>query len=281
MINIENDIHVNDIYTFLLKKVYTKGNIIKTRQSEVYRNLFLPNIVFNATPLVTKKKTAYKKALEEFNWFLGGKQECPQNLQDWWYGQLNAEGKYLCGYGEQLRRFSYFDGEEYRFFDQISHLIETLRSHPYSRRNIISTWNSGEMANITRINQNPNTPTTCHNTVTQFFVEDGNLIVRTYQRSCDMILGVPHNWIQMWGFMLWICHMTGLNMGKLIWMFGDAHIYNHPSHIEVLDDILNKSCENKNLNLIYEPSSQEFDHNDFRLDGEIPEPVTKKRALLI
>jgi thymidylate synthase len=96
----------------------------------------------------------------------------------------------------------------------------------------MTVWNPAEMASISEVNENPNTPTTCHSTLIQCFVSPGGILhMKHYQRSADMLLGVPHNWIQHWAFMLYLAHHTGLSVGSMYWILGDAHIYDEESHV--------------------------------------------------
>ena len=63
----------------------------------------------------------------------------------------------------------------------------------------------------------------------------------SYQRSADMILGVPHNWIQSWALLLWFAYHSKLKVGHLRWLFGDAHIYCHETHVTTANDIISVS----------------------------------------
>lgn len=156
------------------------------------------------------------------------------------------------------------DSVVYRYrlvFDQIQYLLDGVRNHPDSRRNAISTWipdhvGSGLM-----------NPTNCHNTSTQVFVEDGDrLCLATYQRSCDMLLGVPHNWVQLWGFMLWLAARTDRKPGRLTWVGGDVHVYEQ--HLAMAEKIAAApEPANPPPPLVYTPTSDEFRADDFTLAG--------------
>jgi thymidylate synthase len=163
-------------------------------------------------------------------WFLSGDTKCPDELLDWWDGQLSPLGRYEFGYTYQLKRYG-------GYHDQITTLIDGIIEHPHSRRHIITTWNPYEMDVITQLNQNTKTPTTCHNTISQFFVRGQNLYLTTYQRSADLLLGVPHNWIQTWALLLWVAYNTKYTPASMQWNFGDAHIYTEQSHLKVANDI--------------------------------------------
>jgi len=263
-------------YRKLIQQVIELGDLIETRNHEAYSLISSDTIIFVETPLVTLRKTAWRKALREMEWFLSGEAKCPDELLDWWDGQLDTAGRYTAGYGEQLRHYGYC-------FDQIESLIEGIKEHPYSRRHVITTWNPHEMSVITKLNNNPKTPSCCHLTVNQYFVRDGKLSARTYQRSCDLLLGLPHNLLQHWGLLLWLASQTNLCVGSLIYNIGDAHVYREPSHLEVVDAILaagDTCAQRNNPKLIYNGSG-DFKASDFELEGRVDDPVSTVRPKLL
>lgn len=170
------------IYIGLIRKL-GKGDVIETRNSKTISSINLPTMTFTTFPLVTVRKTAWRLALMEMAWFISGDIKCPSELSHWWKGQLNGNGEYLNGYSQQFRGSTSYINDDLIFFDQIKFLIKEIKEHPNSRRLILSSWNSGEMSCIREINDNSNTPSTCHNSLTQFFVRDNKLHLKTYQRS--------------------------------------------------------------------------------------------------
>lgn len=269
----------DEIYCTLLKAIMSTGQRVPCRNGSTFRSFTLPTIVFNSTPLVTVRKTSWRKAIEEMEWFLSGDATCPANLLDWWEEQLNNEGRYLAGYGEQLRKFLTVDSE----FDQITALINGLRSNPFSREHIITTWNPPDMAMIKKINNNERTPACCHTTIAQFFIAETGLVsMHSYQRSADMLLGVPHNWIQSWALLLWVADQIEGIADKLIWTFGDAHIYHEPSHLAAVSQILCESTSSTlSQRLQYNGHTSAFKAVDFEMIGTIPLPKTDIRPKLL
>ena len=149
-------------YVELLLTILKVKNSHVTRNSSTFSHFELPNSTFTQAPLVTIRKTAWKKALKEMEWFLSGHTRCPDELLDWWSGQLNENNQLLLGYGEQLRSSVSSSSDS---FDQVQFIQEGLKNNPNSRRLIMTTWNSGDMATITEENDNPNTPTCCHSII--------------------------------------------------------------------------------------------------------------------
>ena len=270
----------NSVLHDILDRVINEGKRITTRNSEVYR-LPLQSAQFTSLPLVTLKKTAWKKALTEMEWFMSGETKCPEVLRDWWDGQLNPEGHYLHGYSHQLRYSPRSDGST---FDQIQYILDGLRNNPLSRRLCLTTWNSGDMANITQTNDNPATPSSCHLSFAQFYVNpDKTLDMFVFQRSADLLLGLCHNWVQHFSMLTYFAHHAGLKVGNYSWTGGDCHLYNEPSHIQCAAEIINAHHYIPiRFDLKYTPSEGErFLAKDFSVVGKIPEPVTKIRPKLL
>lgn len=104
-----------------------------------------------------------------------------------------------------------------RIIDQLKQVIAQIRHNPYSRRHVISLWNPHD---LDKMSLPP-----CHGTVIQFYVENDKLSMQMYQRSCDLIIGVPVN-IASYSLLLhMVAQVTDLVPGEFIHTLGDAHIY--------------------------------------------------------
>jgi len=265
----------NTVYQDIIRYVHCRGDLVDARNALTKSLVDVPPVIFTSTPLVTYRATAWGMALREWEWFMSGDPHCPPELEKWWSGQLNPIGDYLYGYGAQLRTWN-------TWFDQIEFLIDGLDHHPTSRRHLLTTWNASDMASITEINENKKTPTTCHTTIAQFFVRNSFLYMTSYQRSADLLLGVPHNWIQSWAFLLWLACQVNLRPGSMRWIFGDAHIYQEESHLKAVDEILRCNQTDIIPVLTYNGSpGTEFHTTDFKMVGEIPKPRVTTRPKLL
>ncbi|MBS4104678.1 thymidylate synthase, partial [Tsukamurella paurometabola] len=135
-------------------------------------------------PLITTKRVHMKSIAYELLWFLRGDSNV-RWLQDngvtIWDEWASPEGELGPVYGVQWRSWPTPNGEH---IDQISKAIETLRTNPSSRRNIVSAWNVAEIENMAL--------PPCH-AFFQFYAADGKLSCQLYQRSADLFLGVPFN----------------------------------------------------------------------------------------
>lgn len=248
--------------------------IIHTRNAPTHSLIGFQPIQFDRTPLVTWRRTAWRKSIEEMAWHLSGDPRCPVNLRDWWNGQLSPDGYYYSGYADQL-------GPRHGGVNPVMELIAGLCDHPHSRRHVLTTWHNREMPQITRVNRNPNTPTTCHGTLIMLFVRDGVLHMDHTQRSADVMLGVPHNFLPYWALLLWLAHCSGHAVGTLTWHFGDLHLYAEESHIAAAKAIVAAELRPCEAELRYVGKGGHFRAADFVLDGEIPEPVTTIRPKLL
>jgi thymidylate synthase len=172
-------------------------------------------------PLLTTKKLHLKSIVYELLWFLRGEtnvrwlNEHGVSIWDDW---ADADGELGPVYGSQWRSWPTPDG---RRIDQISDVIERIRTTPDSRRLIVSAWN---VADVDRMALPP-----CH-LLFQFYVAGGRLSCQMYQRSADVFLGVPFNIASYALLTLLVAQVTDLAPGEFIHTFGDAHLYNN--HLE-------------------------------------------------
>jgi thymidylate synthase len=251
------------------------------------RRLFPFHACFNQTPLIRARKTAWRNCLHEWEWFMTGSSQIDSlhpSTQHWWRPWAGKLGYVNNNYSEQFRSFSgvVTNGEEEKLVtvDQINLLLTGIRAHPYSRRNVATTWNTAEMVN-------KNTPiTNCHGTVIQLFVGAQNkLSLVTYQRSVDVICGLPHNWFQYWAFLLWLAYHGKREVGTLHWIGGDCHLYD--IHEELAARVyraardIGDSLPTPRLHYVPKRSSDEtFKANDFHLEGDY-KPVIEETARMV
>ncbi len=217
-------------------------------------------------PLLTTKKVHLKSVIHELLWFLRGDTNI-RYLRDngvtIWDEWADANGDLGPIYGCQWRSWPAADG---RHIDQISQVLEQLRTTPDSRRIIVSAWNVGELE---RMRLPP-----CH-AFFQFYVADGRLSCQLYQRSADIFLGVPFNIASYALLTLMIAQVTGLKPGEFIHTLGDAHIY--LNHLEQVN--LQLTREPRALPVMrLNPEVRDlfaFRYEDFSLEGYDPHPGIK------
>ena len=133
-----------------------------------------------------------------------------------WDAWANERGDLGPIYGRQWKSWPTASGEK---IDQISQVVEQIKSNPDSRRLIVSAWNVGELYKMAL--------PPCH-VLFQFYVAEGKLSCQLYQRSADVFLGVPFNIASYALLTMMIAQVCGLALGEFIHTFGDAHLYcNH------------------------------------------------------
>jgi thymidylate synthase len=211
-------------YLDLLTHVLEKGEPRQDRTGTGTLSVFGYQMRFNLSqgfPVITTKKIHLKSIIHELLWFLSGDTNIrylQENGVRIWNEWADEDGNLGPVYGYQWRSWPTSDGEH---IDQITNLINDIRTHPESRRLIVSAWNVGE---LDKMNLPP-----CH-ILFQFYVNQGKLSCQLYQRSADIFLGVPFNIASYALLTIMIAQVTGLQPGEFIHTFGDAHIYNN--HIE-------------------------------------------------
>jgi thymidylate synthase len=212
-------------YLDLMQHILDHG-VVKTDRTGVgTRSVFGYQMRFDLAagfPAVTTKKLHFKSIIHELLWFLRGETNT-RYLNDHgvtiWDEWADEQGDLGPVYGAQWRSWPASDG---RAIDQITAVIDQIRTHPDSRRLIVSAWNVGE---IDRMALAP-----CH-CLFQFYVAEGRLSCQLYQRSADVFLGVPFNIASYALLTMMIAQVTGLQPGEFIHTLGDAHLYaNHIEH---------------------------------------------------
>ena len=192
-------------------------------------------------PLLTTKKVHFKSIVYELFWFLSGSTHVDylqENNVRIWNEWATAEqttrfnrpaGDLGPIYGHQWRNYGATKREDGNYendgVDQITDVIEQIKTNPNSRRLIVSGWNPKEAEQVAL--------PPCH-TLFQFFVADNKLSCQLYQRSADLFLGVPFNIASYALLTHMVAQVCGLEVGEFVWTGGDCHIYqNHRAQVEL------------------------------------------------
>lgn len=193
-------------------------------------------------PLVTTKKCHLRSIIHELLWFLKGEtniQYLKENNVSIWDEWATDEGELGPVYGKQWRSWEGTDGQ---VVDQISELIEQIKTNPDSRRLLISAWNPTVLPDTTfspkenAANGRQALPP-CH-TLFQFYVIENKLSCQLYQRSGDVFLGVPFNIASYALLTMMVAQVCDLELGDFVHTFGDAHLYSN--HMEQTKEQLSR-----------------------------------------
>jgi thymidylate synthase len=182
-------------------------------------------------PILLTKPVAWKTAIKELLWMISGStnvkplQEQGVHIWDAW---ADEQGELGPTYGAQWRNA---DGAVFRNgVDQLANVIESLRTDPFSRRHVISSWNVGW---LDQMRLPP-----CHYSY-QFYVDQtepvgssipgltSQLRLNTFvtMRSSDLPVGLPFNVLAYATLTLMLCRELGYAPGELKLSLADAHLY--------------------------------------------------------
>jgi thymidylate synthase len=170
-------------------------------------------------PLLTTKKLHTRSIIAELLWFIQGStnikwlQEQGVTIWDEW---ADADGELGPIYGYQWRSWPTPGGGH---IDQLTGVINSIKTVPDSRRHIVSAWNVADLADMAL--------PPCH-AMFQFYVAQGRLSCQLYQRSADIFLGVPFNIASYALLTHMVAQVCELEVGDFVHTLGDAHLYlNH------------------------------------------------------
>ena len=256
-------------YLDLCKHILENGSKKEDRTGTGTISVFGWQMRFNLEegfPLLTTKKLHLRSIIHELLWFLKGDTNVTY-LQDnkvrIWNEWADENGDLGPIYGKQWRAW---EGANGKTVDQISNVIDEIKTNPNSRRLVVSAWNPAELEEMALA--------PCH-CLFQFYVNDGKLSCQLYQRSADVFLGVPFNIASYALLTKMIAQVCGLRAFEFVHTFGDAHIY--LNHIQQIKTQLKREQRalpqmhlNKEITNIFD-----FTYDDFTLEGYDPHPAIK------
>ena len=256
-------------YETFLRYVYENGVDKSDRTGTGTRSVFGYQMRFNLSegfPLVTTKKLHIRSIVHELLWFLMGDSNIKylnDNGVTIWDEWADENGDLGPVYGVQWRSWPGRNGET---IDQISNLIDQIKTNPDSRRLIVSAWNPADIPNMAL--------PPCH-LLFQFYVAQGRLSCQLYQRSCDIFLGVPFNIASYSLLTHMVAQQCGLEVGDFVWTGGDCHIYNN--HFEQAELQLSREPRSYPKLVIHRKPESIFDYKfeDFEIVGYDPHPHIK------
>jgi thymidylate synthase len=233
-------------------------------------------------PLVTTKKCHMRSIIHELLWFLKGETNIAyltDNNVKIWDGWATDDGELGPVYGKQWRSWEGADGQ---VIDQISELVEQIKTNPDSRRLIVSAWNPAVLPDTLfspkeNAEQGRQALPPCH-TMFQFYVLEGKLSCQLYQRSADVFLGVPFNIASYALLTMMLAQVCDLQLGDFIHTLGDAHLYvNHLEQAKLQltrqPYPLPKMIINSSIDDIFTFEINDFELKDYQAHDHIKAPV--------
>lgn len=256
-------------YLNLVEHVLNHGALKEDRTGTGVLSVFGHQMRFDLAkgfPLLTTKKLHLKSIVHELLWFLRGDTNVAylkENGVSIWNAWADEAGNLGPVYGHQWRSWDKQDGQ---VIDQISEVIEQIKTNPLSRRLIVSAWNVGELDQMAL--------PPCH-LLFQFYVANGKLSCQLYQRSADVFLGVPFNIASYALLTHMIAAQCDLEVGEFIWTGGDCHLYQN--HLEQARTQLERTPRALPTLEIQRKPASVFDYvfNDFAFLNYEPYPTIK------
>jgi thymidylate synthase len=256
-------------YLDLMKHVLEHGTEKHDRTGTGTLSVFGYQMRFNLQegfPLITTKKVHLRSIIHELIWFLKGDTNIrylKDNAVSIWDEWADENGNLGPVYGSQWRSWPTADG---RHIDQISQVIQQIKTNPDSRRLIVSAWNVADIENMAL--------PPCHSFF-QFYVADGKLSCQLYQRSADIFLGVPFNIASYALLTMMVAQVCNLQPGDFIHTLGDAHLYTN--HLEQTRLQLSREPRQLPVMKINPDVTDIFDFKfeDFTLENYDPHPHIK------
>ena len=196
------------------------------------------DVANNKFPLVTTRKSFWKAAIAEFLGYLRGYDNAADfralgartwdanaNDNETWLNNPVRKGKDDMGrvYGVQGRSWQKPDKSN---LDQLQKIVDNLAKGLDDRGEILTFYNPGEF--------DLGCLRPCMHTHTFSLLGD-TLFLTSYQRSCDVPLGLNFNQIQVFWFLAVMAQITGHKPGKAYHKIVNAHIYE--DQIELMRDV--------------------------------------------
>ncbi|MBI0047513.1 thymidylate synthase [Bifidobacterium sp. W8113] len=263
-------------YEDLVRTILREGTLKSDRTGTGTISLFGRQMRFDLSrsfPLITTKKVYFRGIAYELLWFLKGSQNVrwlQENRVHIWDEWADPEtGNLGPVYGVQWRSWPAPTPEDpHHTIDQIAKVLDLIRTHPDSRRMIVTAWNPAQIDSMAL--------PPCH-ALFQFYVADGRLSCQLYQRSCDMFLGVPFNIASYALLTLMMAQQADLEPGEFVWTGGDCHIYDN--HVEqVLEQLSRKPYPYPTMRIrkadsIFSYQYEDFEVVDYQCHPAIKAPV--------
>lgn len=267
-------------YHDLLEDILNNGEVKDDRTGVGTISVFGRQLRFDLSkgfPAITTKKLAWKAVKSELLWFIEGSNDERRlaeilhrsrdtgNSTIWtgnaqaayWVPKAKHEGDLGRVYGVQWR--------DWRGIDQLSNLIEGIKTDPNGRRHIMTAWNVDELDQMAL--------PPCH-VMSQFYVSKGKLSCHMYQRSVDVFLGLPFNIASYALLTHMIAQVCDLDVGELIISTGDTHIYSN--HVDQVKEQLSREeyplptlWLNPNIKNIDDFRMENIDLDDYKSHGTI------------
>lgn len=251
------------------------------------------NLLENGVPLLTEREIKFwKTSVGELLGFINGartQEELEKFGCKWWKNWATPKKCAKRGlepgdigpgsYGAAFAHFPTaedpnFDAEKgIGGFDQITEIIKQIKERPELKAHFISPW-IPQYTIRNHDHQQKVVVVPCHGWM-HFRVFGDKLSLVMFQRSCDILIGCPTNWIQYSAFLMAMADVLGLVPYEFVHLISDAHIYT--DQLPYVDEILNrKGHPFPTLKLAnHHDNIKDYRPDDFVLEDYTAEPTIK------
>lgn len=207
-------------------------------------------------PILTLRRTYFRTAIQELLWIWSKKSNNVNDFKgDIWNSWADETGSIGKAYGYQLAvKHKYPEGE----FDQVDRVLYDLKHNPYSRRIMTNLYVHEDLH---AMHLYP-----CAYSMT-FNVSGKTLNGILHQRSNDVLAANNWNVVQYAVLMHMFAQVSDLQVGELVHVIADAHIYDR--HVPIVEELIKREEKpapkfwiNPEITNFYD-----FTADDFRLDG--------------
>ena len=273
---------IDVIYCTLAETILSQGFWYKDKSRDNKDMLQIPfylmaiDMTSEEFPLLTTKRVWWKGIAHELIWILSGATDITylQNnkVHIWDKDAMNFSGSNYVGriYGAQWRSWT---TPMQNHFDQITNLLKNLRKNPFSRKHIVTAWNPAELHLMAL--------PPCHWAfeILPEIGPDGKIsfTLKWFQRSCDVMLGIPFD-IGLYAFLgKLIEKLTGYKFKTLVGDLSNVHFYG--PHLLAVREQLSRLRSIPGPRFEFK-SPAELDNltiDDFQIYDYSPEPAIKAK----
>ncbi|MGL5712053.1 MAG: thymidylate synthase, partial [Paraclostridium sp.] len=212
-------------------------------------------------PITTVRNVPFKKCVDELLWIWQKNSNRVADLNskiwDQWAGEDGTIGE---AYGHILGLYhTYRVGDKYLRMTQVEKLIYDLKNNPSSRRMVTTMF---DHSRLHKMNLEP-----CAYG-TNFLVKEGRLNMVLIQRSNDFLVANSWNVTQYAVLVHLLAHCCDLNVGTLVHVITDAHIYDR--HIDFGNEIITRESKVDKVKLVIDTEEKDFFKiklEDIKLEG--------------
>lgn len=218
-------------------------------------------------PAITLRRTAFKSCIDEILWIWQKKSNNIHDLKsqiwDSWADENGSIGK---AYGYQLGvKHKYKEGE----MDQVDRVLYDLKNNPYSRRIMTNIYVHQDLHEMHLY--------PCAYSMT-FNVTGNKLNAILNQRSQDILAANNWNVVQYAVLVHMFAQVSGLEVGELVHVIADAHIYDR--HIPIIKELIERPTYdapifhmNPNIKDFYKFTVEDFSLENYQFGPQVTVPV--------